>query len=274
MWVKSTRVKKNRLGALAEVQLLFNRPWLLGIVLALVLAAAMDTGQRVASYSHIQEDANRKEQMTAIRDGLFVLLSLLLGFTLALAAPRYNERRSLLIEEATAIETAYLRAGTLPEPYREQAQQLLRQYVSSRIDFNNAGLDSGRLSETSNRSKGIQEQLWEGVTEAAKADRTAILATYINSLNEIIGVHQKRMAALEYRIPVPIWFLIISVSLIAVFARGLTLAGPFWLTLVIAPLTIAIVVSLIADLDTPSTGLIRMDQRAMLRLQSDINHPQ
>jgi hypothetical protein len=45
------------------------------------------------------------------------------------------------------------------------------------------------------------------------------------------------------------------------------------LTLVIAPLTIAIVVALIADLDTPSSGLILLDQRAMLRLKADINTP-
>lgn len=256
------------------MRFLVNYPWLLGIVLALVLAAVIEAGQKVASRSRIQEDANRKDQMTAIRDGLFVLLSLLLGFTLALAAPRYNERRSLLIEEATAIGTTYLRAGMLPQPYREQSQQLLRQYVSNRIDFDNAGLHSGRLIEVSNRSETIQKQLWGNVTEAAKADRTAIIAIYISSLNETIDLHEKRMAALEYRIPTPIWFLIISISLIAAFARGLTLAGRFWLTLVIAPLAIAIVVALIADLDTPSSGLILLDQRAMQRLQSEISHPQ
>ena len=72
---------------------LLNTPWLLGVVLALVLAAAIEAGQKVASRSRIQENASRKDQMTALRDGLFVLLSLLLGFTLALAAPRYSERR-------------------------------------------------------------------------------------------------------------------------------------------------------------------------------------
>jgi hypothetical protein len=253
------------------VQFLLDHPWLLGIVLALILAGAIEVGQRVARRSHIQEDVNRKDQMTAIRDGLFVLLSLLLGFTLALAAPRYNERRSLLVEESTAIGTTYLRAGMLPQPYRDQSQQLLRQYVSNRIEFDNAGLDSGRLTYVSNRSIAIQEQLWKGVTEAAKADRSAIIAIYISSLNETIDLHAKRMAALEYRIPAPIWFLIISISLIAAFARGLTLAARFWLTLVIAPLTIAIVVALIADLDTPSSGLILTDQRAMQRLQSEMN---
>ncbi len=64
----------------------------------------------------------------------------------------------------------------------------------------------------------------------------------------------------------PVWLLIISNSVIVVFTRGLTLTDRFWLTLILIPITIAIVVALIADLDTPSSGLIRLDQRAMQRL--------
>ena len=86
----------------------------------------------------------------------------------------------------------------------------------------------------------------------------------------MIDLHEKRVSALENRIPGSVWLLIFSVSFIALFTRGLTLAGRFWLTLVLAPLTIAIVVALIADLDTPSSGLIRLDQRAMIRLKADI----
>jgi hypothetical protein len=43
------------------------------------------------------------------------------------------------------------------------------------------------------------------------------------------------------------------------------------LTLVLLPITIAIVVSLIADLDSPSRGLIRLDQRALQRLKADMS---
>jgi hypothetical protein len=80
----------------------------------------------------------------------------------------------------------------------------------------------------------------------AQADRTAITATYVNSLNETIDLHQERIAALENRIPVSIWFLILSVSLIAFFSRGPTLKGPFWLMFVLGPVSIAIVVALIS----------------------------
>jgi hypothetical protein len=209
--------------------------------------------------------------MVAIRDGLFVLVSLLLGFTLALAVPRYNERRTLLVEEAISIGTTYLRAGMLPQPYRDNARNLLRHYVDARLDLDNAGLDAARFNEATNRSKRIQDQLWADAVVVAQTDRTSIAATYVNSLNETIDLHEKRVSALENRIPVSIWSLILSVSVIAIFTRGLTLTRRFWLTLVLAPITIALVVALVADLDSPSAGLIRLDQRAMERLKAEFS---
>jgi hypothetical protein len=92
-----------------------------------LLAVVLELGRQVGHYFKILDDANRKEQMGTIRDGLFVLLSLLLGFTLALAGARFAERRSLLVEEAVSIGTTYLRASTLPEPYHKHSQDLFRQ---------------------------------------------------------------------------------------------------------------------------------------------------
>ena len=57
-----------------------NHPYLFGVLLGLVLAIAIELGQKTSTRIRIQEDTHRKEQMVAIRDGLFVLVSLLLGF--------------------------------------------------------------------------------------------------------------------------------------------------------------------------------------------------
>ncbi len=250
---------------------LLNEPWLMGLLLALALAGVIELGRITTAHFKILEDKDRKEQLTAIRDGLFVLVSLLLGFTLALAVPRFTERRSLLIDESVSIGTTYLRAGTLPEPYREHSRKLLREYVDARLELDNANLSPEQFADVSRRAKHIQSELWSDVLVLSQTDRTAIAATYINTLNQTIDLHDKRIAAMENRIPISIWLLISSVALIAVFARGLTLNRRFWLTLVLAPITIAIVIALVADLDTPGSGMIRLDQRAMQRLKLDLS---
>lgn len=252
----------------------FSYPWGLGFVLAIVLALVLDLGRWVAVRFQIAQIPERKNQMETIRDGLFVLVSLLLGFTLTLAASRYADRRSLSVEEAISIGTTYLRASTLPSAYSQHSRQLLREYVNSRLELNDAAGDEALLNKALQHTKDLQEKLWLDAAAIAQADRTAITATYINSLNETIDLHDKRVAAFENRTPISIWILILSVSLIAVFTRGLTLTSRFWLTLILVPITIAIVVALIADLDSSKRGLIRLDQRAIERLKTDMHSEQ
>jgi hypothetical protein len=248
---------------------LLNSPWIFCLVVGISLATTIEVGRRTAIYARIHEETHRKDQTIAIRDGLFVLVSLLLGFTLTLAVPRYNERRTRVVEEAVSIKTTSLRADMLPQPYRDKAHDLMRQYVDARLDLDDAGFDAARFKETTNRAKRIQAQLWADAVTVAQTDRTAMMNSYVNSLNETIDLDEERMAALENRIPVSVWFLILSVSVIAIFSRGLTLTRHFWLTLVLGPVTIAIVVGLIADLDSPSAGLLRLDNRAMQRLKAE-----
>jgi hypothetical protein len=254
-----------------KMEYIFDHPWELGALLAIILAFVLDLGRRCAAYFQIEQVPQRKEQMSTIRDGLFVLVSLLLGFTLTLAASRFVERRSLLEEEAISIGTTYLRAGTLPQPYRDHSRQLLREYVDTRLELADTGDDASRFNEALRRARRLQEDLWLDAATVAQNDRTAITAVYVNSLNETIDLHEKRVAALENRVPQAVWLLIISTSLIAVFTRGSTLTARFWLSLILLPTTIALVVALIADLDTPGGGLIRLDQRAMQRLRADVS---
>jgi hypothetical protein len=252
------------------MQFLLDHPVLLGVSTALFLAGTIEAGRQLAGRSGIQEDAHRREQMVALRDGLFVLVGLLIGFTLALAAPRYAERRALLIDEANIIGSTYLRADTLAQPTRDESRQLLRQYVDAHLDFDDSGLDRVRSAEAMKRIKQIQDRIWGGYVDISRSDRSPIIAAYMNSIIQMIELHEKRIAAIENRIPLAVWLLIFFVSAIANFARGLTLTRRFWLTLVLSPLTIAIVITLIADLDTPNSGLIRTDDRAMQRLQTEM----
>jgi hypothetical protein len=147
---------------------------------------------------------------------------------------------------------------------------LLREYVDARLVLNEVSGDPDRLAEAMKRCHHLQEELWTDAATVAQTDRTAITAMYLNSLAGTIDLDEKRIASLENRIPLPIWLLIVSVSIIAVFTRGTTLASRFWLTLTLVPVTIALVAALIADLDTPTRGLIRLDQRVMQRVKAEM----
>jgi hypothetical protein len=245
---------------------IFDHPLLLSLLLGILLAIALDVGRRVGVHYKIDQTPERKEQMSTIRDGFFVLLSLLLGFTLTFAASRFADRRSLGVEEAVSIGTTYLRASTLPQPYRDRSKRLLQEYVDARLRIG----DAEQFNEAMSRSQHIQEELWLDAAAVAQNDRSAITAVYVNSLNETIDLDAKRVAAFEYHVAQPIWILIIFISLVGSFTRGATMTSRFWVSLILIPITIAIVVALIADLDTPNQGLIRLDQRPLQRLKAEI----
>ena len=114
-------------------------PSILFIFLFLVYAVALEIGFRLASRGREKEDPDLHEQAVGVRDGVIVLLSLLLGFTLALALPRYDLRRQLIVDEANAIGTTDLRAQMLPEPARGKSLELLRNYVDARVEFSETG---------------------------------------------------------------------------------------------------------------------------------------
>jgi len=248
---------------------LLNAPWLLFLVVALVLFASSLAGFRLATVSRINEDTHHHEQINSLREGLFVLLGLLLGFTVAMALPRFDERRQLVIDEANAIGTTMLRAEMLPEPERSKSLELLRQYAVVRENFATTGPEQS-LQPT----KALQTQLWQQVVGVTQKSQTAVIATYILTLNETIDVSEKRLSAFENRVPKSVWMIIVVVAIFQGFAGGFSLKRKLWFSLMAAPLVIAVVMALIADLDSPHTGMIHVEQNGMERLVKDVGPKQ
>jgi len=96
-----------------------DHPLILSLALFLLLMVIVEAGFRLAVLTSVHMDEERGEQIAASRDGLGILLSLLLGFTLAMALPRFDLRKQLVVDEANAIGTTSLRAGILPEAQRK-----------------------------------------------------------------------------------------------------------------------------------------------------------
>jgi hypothetical protein len=199
-----------------------------------------------------------------------LLVSLLLGFTLAMALPRYEDREKLLIDEANAIGTTALRAQMLPEPARGKTLQLLSEYVDARVRFSTAELGEPEFQQSLVRTKHLQDQLWQQTVMVAQQSPTPITSIFVQSLNESIDLTEKRLATLENRVPNAIWVLLVLVSFLSCLTIGVSERRRFWFTMLVSPLTIAIVMALIADLDAPRSGLIQIGEQSLRRVQQDL----
>lgn len=242
-----------------------------GATLALILVA-VEAGLVLGSRKRRQSETAQKAPVGEIVAAMLVLLALLVGFTFSLAASRFDARRVLVLEEANALGTTWLRAGLLQEPSRTQIRTILREYVEVRLD----AVQSGKVQEGIARSEALHSQLWaEAVSVGMKESASIMAGLFITSLNEVIDVHSRRvMAGLQTRLPAAIWAVLYLVAVLAIGAIGyhvgLVGAGR---SLAILPLvvTFSAVLLLIADLDRPQEGLFKVSQQSLGDLRNLMN---
>lgn len=224
-------------------------------------------------------DRHRKESeqdphINTIQAATLGLLGLLMAFTFSMAADRYASRRRVVVDEANAIGTAYLRADLLPEPNRTQVKDLLREYVDVRVEFMNAGIDPVKFQQATDRTLQLEGELWQQAVAASANDpRSVPTGLFVQSLNEVIDLQDTRMALIKNRVPEVIIDLIFISAMITIgligYAVGLTHKRNLIPTLMMIVL-ITIIFAVIIDLDRPRRGLIRVSQESMIQLQESI----
>ena len=242
--------------------------WGLLLAGAALLGLAMEGGYQIGHWRHTKTPGEKDQPVGAMVASILGLLALVLGFTFSLAASRFEARRQVVLEEANAIGTTYLRARLLPEPQRSEVEKLLREYVDVRV----RSVQQGKVEEVTSRSEALHELLWEQASGAAKKDPGSIMTgVFIQSLNEVIDLHAKRvLVGLRSRIPIVIWAGLFGLAMLGMAAVGYqsglsaTRRSPAMLGLVVA---FSVVLFLIADLDRGQEGLLRVGQQAMIDVQ-------
>jgi hypothetical protein len=245
--------------------------WLLFGASIMVFLLATEIGFRVGrrAVPTVPEDA--KSQIGTIQGAVLGLLALLLGFTFAMSMSRFEVRKQLVLEESNAIGTTFLRTQLLPEPPRREVSNLLRRYVKVRLEFYEAGTDQKKLRAANDATEKLHNELWSlGAALGQKDPRAVTLGLFLQSLNEVIDLHAKRITALENHVPEIILILLYFVALVATgligYGCGLGEVRNFFVTMV-ASVLIAAVILVIIDLDRPRRGLIQVSQQRMVELR-------
>jgi hypothetical protein len=247
--------------------------WGVFLLILVVVLLSVECGYRLGKYRRNRHEQEKETPVGAMVGTTLGLLAFILAFTFGLAAARFDTRRQVLLDEANAIGTTYLRAGMLPDR-RAGIQALLREYVDARLE----ALRSGNIAAGVRQSENIQSQLWAHATAVGeKNPNSIVVGLFIQSLNDVIDLHAKRVqAGLRSRIPGAIWVGLFAVAALSLATMGYH-AGMVGtrrsLAILDVAFTFSVVIELIADLDRPQEGILKVSQQALLDLQRSMNGP-
>lgn len=193
------------------------------------------------------------------------LLAFLLAFTFGMAASRHDARRRLVLEHANAIGTADLRSTLVSNETGERVHALLAEYVDLLLSV---ARDPSHLATALIRTGEIEDQLWSTARDALRADPTSqAAALFTAALNDVFDLQSDRLqVGARDRIPAPIWIALYFLTALCMLAVGYhagMMGSARLLPLTVLVLAFSTVVLLIADLDRPQQGFLRVSQEPL-----------
>jgi len=247
----------------------FPIPFLFVLTVLMVFGAIM-LGRALGAW--MKEKTGGSESIGSVVGATLGFLAFLLAFTFNMSANRYESRKTMLMDELNAINTAYHRAGLLSEPDAHEIRGLLMEYIDLRVGM---ARDPGMVLEVVKKSEKILNTLWMDMEELSVDNPLLIKhSLYVQSLNDLMSLLEKRViVGLHYGIPGAIWF-----GLYILAFMGMVLVGyqfgqsknRQWLVSLVLSLAFSSIIVLIVDLDRPLEGAITLNQHALFDFQQKI----
>lgn len=221
------------------------------------------------------KDSETSVDLGIIQSATLTLLGLIIGFTFSMAIDRYDNRKVLEEAEANAISTEYLRADLLPSETAARTKDLLGQYLDQRILFYSKQAPE-KAKEIRKKTGELQQALWNEVLPVAHNQATPIVALAVSGMNDVINSEGYTQAAWWNRIPQTAWVMLVAIAICANLLVGYG-ARNFRKNLglfLMFPFVISVSLFLIADIDSPRGGIIRIQPSNLLALQDSLKQPQ
>lgn len=260
-----------------DINFLFEKTSLLifYIITASAVFLSIMIGFGLGSFNRNRRKNVKEVKLGSIIGAMLGLLAFILAFTFGAATSRFDAKKQLLLDEVNAIGTTFLRTDFLAESERAEAKKLLKKYVDIRVDVLK---NPKQLPQIILESEEIQSQLWSQVSSAPNKETDPILlGLYIQSLNEVIDLHTKRVTVgLQYRIPGIIWTTLYFVTILTMLAVGyefgLEGVSNILISFILA-LAFSAIIVLITDLDRGVAGTLQVSHQPLIELQQKMHAP-
>lgn len=215
-------------------------------------------------------EGNREDFKFALGSTL-TLLGLIIGFTFSMAVSRYEQRKNYEEEEANAIGTEYVRADLLPPADAAKVRSLLKSYLDQRI-LKYRTRDDWKVRQIDSQTARLQAEMWSAVVAPASAQASPVAALLVVSgMNDVLNSQGYTQAAWWNRIPIAAWILLVMISIFCNLLEGYSALGRSKLVLLILPLALSVSLFLIADIDSPHAGVIRVQPQNLQSLAESLS---
>jgi hypothetical protein len=214
-----------------------------------------------------------RSDLDLVLTATLTLLALLLGFSFSMAVSRYDQRKNYEAAETNAIAAEYRRADLLADDAaRRQVRELLVRYTDERIHYYRSGeVGTGAVDPD---LLALQGKLWPPVAAAGNRLRDPVVALAVSGMDEVFTSRGATRAAWLNRIPTGAWALLAATAVLVNLLLGYRGRRTDPLVLVVLPVVVSIALFLIADIDSPRSGLIRVAPTTLVTLAAEMHAAQ
>lgn len=219
----------------------------------------------------IRMDPDALKDFGTILATTLTLNGLIIGFTFSMAIGRYEQRKYYEEAEANAIGTEFVRADVMAAADGSKVRALLLAYVDQRLAFYKTNSEA-ELRQIQSRTTELQTQLWAAVLGTASAQPTAIGSLVIAGMNDVLNSQGYTQSAWWNRIPTAAWTLMAAIAVIShmLIGYGAQNTKSESILMMVLPLVVSVSFLLIADIDSPRSGIIRVTPRDLTALSESI----
>jgi hypothetical protein len=232
-----------------------------------------------ASLGHVLQKRGRpivvaeRATFNTILGATLTLLALIIGFTFSMSVNRYDGRKIYEAAEATAIGAEYLRADLLPGAATTRVRALLVNYAQQRIQWYRES-SPAHVAQIQSATERLGTELWAAVASSANAaPDSCTVALAVSGMNDVLNSQNFAAAASRNHIPLGAWILMLLIAFAANVLLGAHERRANAAILVVLPIVVSVPFFLIADIDSPRAGLIRVPARNLTVLAQSLKPP-
>jgi len=210
-------------------------------------------------------EKDNDEDFKFVLNAALTLLGLIIGFSLLMAVNRYDLRKHYEVEETNAIGTEFARANLLPAADATKVHALLKSYLDQRV-LHYESRNEQQLGQIDTQTARLQAEMWSAVATPAEARPNPVVPLVLAGMNNVLDSKGYAEAAWRNRVPIAVWTFLGTISVFCNFLIGYSAHGRSVLLFLILPIAISVTLFLMADVDTPSGGVIRLHPQNLVSL--------